>query len=65
MESDSDSDYDISLKYQKVKISSLKSSDDYIIWESSMEIVLMREGTLKLVQGKLQELKKGSKIHHK
>ena len=30
MNSDSDSDFDISLKYQKVKIILLKSSDDYI-----------------------------------
>jgi len=65
MNSDSDSDFDISLKYQKVKILSLKSSDDYIIWKSSMKIVLMQESTLKLVQSKLQKFKKDDKIHHK
>jgi hypothetical protein len=62
---ESDSDYDIPLKYQEVKISPLKSPDDYITWEPSMEIVLMREGTLKLVQGKLEEPNEGGKVHYK
>ncbi len=65
MKFESDFNYDILLKYQKVKISSLKSSNDYIIWESSMKIMLMHEDTLKLIQNKLEKLKKNDKIHHK
>ncbi len=61
----SDSDFDISLKYQKVKITSLKSSDNYIIWESSMKIILMHEDTLRLVKNKLKKLKNNNKSHYK
>ena len=64
-EMNSDSDFDISLKYQKVKITSLKLSDDYVTWESSMKIMLMCEDTLKLVKNKLKKLKNSDKSHYK